>query len=586
MTADEGCAPHWPRPTPGPRRLWVRSTGCARDAAPSKGHLRAHHAGSQVEGSDAVYPPRPMRAPSYPCQCRPTGAVGAQLGPLSCAGAAVQVDNPSSPGCDHVRHHLARHQQRAADVCGDDRPPLVTVVSPCNNTTMTNAALYLRISLDNTGEHLAVDRQREDCRRIATERGWTIVEEYVDNSVSASKRATKRPAYDRMVTDFAAGHFDALVCWDLDRLTRQPRQLEDWIDAAEERGLLLTTANGEADLSTDGGRLFARIKASVARAEVESKSARQKRAAAQRADRGKPPSGARLTGYTDGGQIVADEALVVRSMFTRFSAGDSLRGITVWLTEQGVQTRFGKPWGPTSVRRILTNPRYAGRAIYCGKTTGKAGQWDAIVGEAAFDAVQARLTDPRRITNRVGTDRKHLGSGIYLCGVCGGPLCTHSGGRYRCRAGGHVTRMGESIDVFVRGVIRARLARADVADLLTVPDTDAAKALTAQIGGLRARLGKIEADYDADLIDGRRFAVATEKVQAELTRAETTRARVAGGEGLASVLTAPDPVAAFDSAPLGAQRAILAALATVTLLPAPRGHKFDPETVRVEPVQP
>jgi site-specific DNA recombinase len=450
---------------------------------------------------------------------------------------------------------------------------------------MTNAALYLRISLDSTGEHLAVARQREDCRRIAVERGWTIIEEYVDNSISASKRATKRPAYDRMVADHAAGHFDALVCWDLDRLTRQPRQLEDWIDAAEDHGLLLTTANGEADLSTDGGRLFARIKASVARAEVERKSARQIRAAAQRADRGKPPSGARLRGYTDGGLIVADEALVVRSMFTRFSAGDSLRGITVWLTEQGVETRHGKPWSPSSVRTILTNPRYAGRAIYCGKVTGKAGQWEAIVGEATFDAVQARLTDPRRIANRFGTDRKHIGSGLYLCGVCGGLVRSHSGGRYRCPAGGHITRMGASIDTFVRGVIRARLARPDVADLLAVPDSDAAKALTVQIKGLRARLATIEADYDADLIDGRRYAVATEKVQAELTRAETTRARTAGGEGLASVLTAQDPVAAFDSAPLGAQRAILAALATVTLLPAPRGRKFDPETVRVEPVK-
>jgi site-specific DNA recombinase len=451
---------------------------------------------------------------------------------------------------------------------------------------MTNAALYLRVSLDITGEHLAVDRQREDCRRIATERGWTIIEEYVDNSISASKRTTKRPAYDRMVNDFTAGQFGALVCWDLDRLTRQPRQLEDWIDAAEDRGLLLTTANGEADLSTDGGRLFARIKASVARAEVERKSARQIRAAAQRADRGRPPSGVRLTGYTLAGDVVADEALIVRSMFTRFSAGDSLRGITVWLTDQGVQTRHGKPWSPSSVRTILTNPRYAGRAIYRAKVTGKAGAWDAIVDEATFDGVHARLTDPRRITNRVGTDRKHLGSGVYLCGVCGGLLRSHSGGRYRCPVGGHITRMGENIDVYVLAHIRARLARADVADLLTVPDTDVAKALTAQIGGLRARLATIEADYDADLIDGRRYAVATEKVQAELTRAETTRARTAGGEGLASVLTAQDPVLAFTGAPLGIQRAVLAALAKVTLLPAPRGRKFDPETVRVEPVQP
>ncbi|WP_267888213.1 recombinase family protein [Mycobacterium ostraviense] len=49
--------------------------------------------------------------------------------------------------------------------------------------------------------------------------------------------------------------FDALVVWDLDRLTSQPRQLEDWIDAAEGRGLALITTNGEADLTTDGGRM-------------------------------------------------------------------------------------------------------------------------------------------------------------------------------------------------------------------------------------------------------------------------------------------------------------------------------------------
>ena len=149
------------------------------------------------------------------------------------------------------------------------------------------AAVYLRVSLDATGEHLAVDRQRADCLRIIRERGWTLTQEYVDNSVSASKRTVRRPAYDRMVQDYDAGLFDALVCWDLDRLTRQPRQLEDWIERAEERGLVITTANGEADLSTDGGRMYARIKASVARSEVERKSARQKAANAQRARLGR-----------------------------------------------------------------------------------------------------------------------------------------------------------------------------------------------------------------------------------------------------------------------------------------------------------
>lgn len=445
------------------------------------------------------------------------------------------------------------------------------------------SAVYLRQSLDATGDHLAVDRQREDCLRIAQDRGWTVVEEYVDNSVSASKKNGRRPAYDRMVHDHAAGRFEALVCWDLDRLTRQPRQLEDWIDAAEERGLLLTTANGEADLSTDGGRLFARIKASVARAEVERKSARQKRAAAQRADHGKPPSGVRLTGYTIKGDVVQEEADLVRGIFARFDAGESLRGVAEWLTKAGEPTRRGAGlWHPSTVRTILTNPRYAGRAVYCGQSTGKAGAWEPIVDEATFDSVQARLTDPRRITNRVGTHRKHLGSGLYLCGVCSGPVRAHSGTRYRC-PGGHITRLGESIDTYVTAVIRARLGLPDLAGLLAAPDTDEAKRLAGHIARLRARLGQVEADYDAGLIDGRRYAVATEKVRAELTAAETARARSVGGVGLGSVLTAPDPVAAFDRAPLGTQRAVLDALATVTLHPTRRGHKFDPETVTITP---
>ncbi|WP_313278412.1 recombinase family protein [Timonella senegalensis] len=122
---------------------------------------------------------------------------------------------------------------------------------------------------------LAIDRHRTQCEAIAQHKGWDVHETYVDQSISATDKAKKRPAYDRMVADYHAGSFDAIICWDLDRLTRQARQLEDWIDAAEERGLKLVTANGEADLSTDGGRMYARIKAAVARAEVERKGARR-----------------------------------------------------------------------------------------------------------------------------------------------------------------------------------------------------------------------------------------------------------------------------------------------------------------------
>jgi site-specific DNA recombinase len=447
-------------------------------------------------------------------------------------------------------------------------------------TGPVRAAIYLRVSLDATGEHLAVARQREDCRRIAAERGWTISAEYVDNSVSASDKRKDRPEYDRMVAAFAAGEFDALICWDLDRLTRQPRQLEDWIDAAEERGLLLTTANGEADLSTDGGRLFARIKASVARAEVERKSARQKRAALQRSENGRPPMGVRLTGYETDGTPIPHEAEIVRTMFERFHAGDSLRGVTAWLTDSGTVTRNGRPWNPSTVRTILRNLRYAGRAVYCGAANGHAGGWPPIVDDATFDVVQAKLTDPRRRT-QVGTDRKYLGSALYLCGVCDTPVRSHSGARYRCPQGGHVTRIAASIDDYVLAALFDRLGRADLGGMLAAPEGDKARGIAEDLKALRARLLTIEADYDAGLIDGRRYKVAVDKVATQLAAAESAQVRLLSSSGVAGLLSGSDPVGAFLLAPLGQQRATVDFFMTVRLKPAPRGHKFDHRTVEI-----
>lgn len=444
----------------------------------------------------------------------------------------------------------------------------------------TTAAIYLRVSLDRTGEELTVERHGVDCRRLAAERGWTVVAEYVDNSISASKRDVVRPAYDRMVEDYAAGRFDALVCWDLDRLTRQPRQLEDWIEAAEDRGLKLVTANGEADLATDGGRLFARIKASVARAEIERKAARQRNANAQRADMGKPPAGVRLTGYTIKGEVIEDEAAIIRAVFARFDTGDSLRGIAAWLTDQRVPTRRGGRWNPSTVRSILLNPRYAGRAVYCGEETGKPGTWEAIVSEGIFDSVQSRLSDPRRITNREGTDRKHLGSSLYLCGVCERAVYSHTGGRYRCPEG-HITRIGSGIDEYVRAVIKARLAQPDVVAALGRRDDGTDDAARREVDRQRRRLAQVEADYDDDLIDARRYRVKREKILAEIKAAERARG-IRVPTALAKLLEEANPAAAFDEAPLGTQRTIVDLLAVVKLHKAPRGRKFDPEDGTVE----
>jgi len=156
------------------------------------------------------------------------------------------------------------------------------------------AALYLRQSLDRDGKALAVSRQRDDCRKLARERGWRIVTEHVDNDTSATAR--RRPGYDSLLSDIEAGRVDIVVAWHVDRVVRRLADLQPLIDLCERTGVRIATVSGDVDLSTDAGRLIGRILASVAQGEVERKGARQRRANLQRAQSGQPRFVRRWTG--------------------------------------------------------------------------------------------------------------------------------------------------------------------------------------------------------------------------------------------------------------------------------------------------
>jgi site-specific DNA recombinase len=139
------------------------------------------------------------------------------------------------------------------------------------------------------------------------------------------------------------------------------------------------------------------------------------------------------------------------------------------------------------------------------------------------------------------------------------------------------------VDGFVIAVMRARLAQPDLEKLLAVEQNPEVRKLAAEVHRLRGRLVKIEDDYDAELIDGRRFAVATEKTRAALATAEAALTRSNSNAAAVLLLRRTDPVEAFNAAPLMIQRAVIEALCTIRLYSAPRGRKaFDPETIHIE----
>ena len=98
-----------------------------------------------------------------------------------------------------------------------------------------NAAIYVRISSDQEGLGLGVERQLQDCQRLASDLGWQVAEVYEDNDVSAST-GRPRPGYLRMVDDIASGARDGVLVYHQDRLHRDPLEFEHFRTVLEARG--------------------------------------------------------------------------------------------------------------------------------------------------------------------------------------------------------------------------------------------------------------------------------------------------------------------------------------------------------------
>ena len=483
---------------------------------------------------------------------------------------------------------------------------------------------------------MAIDRQCEQCEALAKDRQWEVVETYIDQSKSATDRTKVRPAYDQMVADYKAGAFTAMICYSPDRLTRQPRQLEDWIDAAELNGLALVTANGDADLSTDGGRMHARIKAAVARVEMELKGVRQLAAQLQRAKQGRVPNGMRLLGYATNEDVIPDEAEAVRAIYALFARPnhpESLRSLARALSGtqeiDGISPRPKRPhvvsseqaerrlaegeephptepdglWSPSPVLGILRNPRYARMPTYTPKTAqadgGRRrswraqilrddagepirGQWEAIVDNETWWRAQEILDITERVTNTSdSTKRKHLVSGLYRCAVCG---CRVMGAPRGYRCAGHVRRTGSHIDELVTEVIAGRLGQPDaLAKHQTSGEASETSGISAAVAEQRGRILRAQRDYDAEVIEGCDLKRIREAAEARIVELEAERLLRDRGGVLAPILGTEDTAAAFREAPLEVRRQVIDTLATVTLHAQPRGRRgFDPASVTVE----
>lgn len=289
------------------------------------------------------------------------------------------------------------------------------------------AGIYARISDDREGAGLGVERQTQDCLKLAKELGWRVIETYPDNDLSAYS-GKRRDGYERMLEDLRSEHIDAILTWHNDRLHRSPRELEDFIDVVEQHGVEIhTVKGGKFNLSTPEGRLFARQLGSFARYESEHKSDRIKRKIEQLIEQGKVHNGGvRPYGFDRkyagegprrkilGDTVNVEEARHVREWARRALEGETLYSIMGSINDAGILTSTGRPWSMQSLRTLLISGRIAGLKEHLRQVVGKA-EWDAIISVEEHRQLRALLENPGRYSGGLRGVRQYALSGLVLC---------------------------------------------------------------------------------------------------------------------------------------------------------------------------
>lgn len=467
--------------------------------------------------------------------------------------------------------------------------------------------VYTRISDAEEGDTLGVSRQRQDCCDLVGIRRWRMGRVYEDNDFSAYQRKVVRPDFEQMLTDLRAGAIKGVVVYDLDRLVRQPRDLERLIEIYDDHPeYVFTSLQGDINLTSSDGRTMARVLVAFANKSSSDTSRRVKRKQQELAESGKPHGGRPAFGWLPDG-LTADEDAKKEILAgqKRVLAGDKISAIQLDWAERGVAplNRKGERYSDAPVRHknvkhILTNPALAGFKVYKGEiVTGPDGEpitaaWDILCSPERLEAVRTALEE-RRLPTRGGQGvTKYLLSGIARCGVCSkGMRGGVKGGSYyyacanfepgqRC---GKVRRVGPPVDDLVIDLVlldRHRKRSAPAAGVAPWPG--------------EAELGQVQSDI-AELVEARKAGKISVAVMIELlpdleARRDTLlfeRRRAAADRLRKETALEADAETREDflDRPLDRQRAlVLQSLKGVIIHPSGRtGRGFNPDLIQTLP---
>jgi site-specific DNA recombinase len=315
-------------------------------------------------------------------------------------------------------------------------------------------AVYARVSTTRQAQAQTIEQQLDRLRAAAAERGWVLAERHVYRDDGYSGASLGRPGLDRLRDHAALADLDVVLVTAPDRLARNYVHQVLLIEELATHGCGVEFL--DRPMSSDPhDQLLLQIRGAVAEYERTLISERMRRGRQARLRAGTllpwttPPFGYRLDPERprDAAAVRVEpgEAVLVAQLFDWYLEPQAtVCRLARRLTELGVATTRGKPrWNAASVRGILRNPAYTGRALTNRTQVAPARQrksamlpagpgvshaprpaedWievpvPPIVSEEIFAQVQAKLDANQQSAPR-NTRHEYLLRALVSCGAC------------------------------------------------------------------------------------------------------------------------------------------------------------------------
>lgn len=329
------------------------------------------------------------------------------------------------------------------------------------------AAIYSRKSkFTEKGE--SIENQIQMCKNYGVNLGVKDFIIYEDEGFSGGN--TDRPNFQRLLKDAAGGAFNVLICYRLDRISRNVNDFSNTISILDKYNIKFVSITEQFDTTKPLGRAMMNISATFAQLERETIAERIRDNKMELAKTGRWLGGTTPLGYKSEPYVYTDEngktkklfhlvhihdqVELVKLIFNLYIEKESYNSVANYLCRYGFKGRNGGEFTRDAVKKIVTNPVYCiadkhilkyfnqngsnvngtpsscnGLMVY-NKTDKKnkdnpISQWIISVGkhqgiiDSKFFLKCKEISTRNSLTPpRSGTGDKFLLSGLLICGYC------------------------------------------------------------------------------------------------------------------------------------------------------------------------